>query len=76
MDARAGMQLRLQQTVEGLSVVAISYYAVGLAIYLVAPLAGAAGVGKDILTAAMAIPVIACVWWFVHRIRRRIERDR
>ena len=31
MDRRAAMQLRLQETVEGLSVVAISYYAVNLA---------------------------------------------
>ena len=30
MDRRAAMQLRLQETVEGLSVVAISYYAVNL----------------------------------------------
>ena len=30
MDSRSALQLRLQQTVEGLSVVAISYYAVGL----------------------------------------------
>ncbi len=30
MDRRAGLQLRLQKTVEGLSLVAISYYAVGL----------------------------------------------
>lgn len=75
MDARAGMQLRLQQTVEGLSVVAISYYAIGLAVYLVAPLAGVAGVDKEIATALVAVPVIAGVWWFVRRIRRRIERE-
>ncbi len=31
MDRRADLQLRLQKTVEGLSVVAISYYAVNLA---------------------------------------------
>ncbi|MGE4404338.1 DUF3422 family protein [Pseudomonas sp.] len=34
MDERTRLQLRLQQTVEGLSVVAISYYMVGLASYL------------------------------------------
>ncbi len=74
MDARAGMQLRLQQTVEGLSVVAISYYAVGLAVYLLAPLAIAVSVKKEILTALVAAPVIAAVWWFVRRIRRRIDQ--
>ena len=39
MNARADLQLRLQKTVEGLSVVAISYYAVSLAGYLMSPLA-------------------------------------
>jgi uncharacterized membrane-anchored protein len=73
MDARAGLQLRLQQTVEGLSVVAISYYAVGLAVYLLVPFAAAAGLAKETLTALVAIPVIAGVWWFIRRIRRRIE---
>jgi uncharacterized membrane-anchored protein len=34
MDRRTGLQLRLQHTVEGLSVVAISYYALGLWHYL------------------------------------------
>ena len=34
MERRARMQLRLQQTVEGLSVVAISYYALGIVTYL------------------------------------------
>jgi uncharacterized membrane-anchored protein len=33
MDRRADMQLRLQQTVEGLSVAAITYYIVGLVYY-------------------------------------------
>lgn len=34
MDRRTGLQLRLQHTVEGLSVVAISYYALGLLHYI------------------------------------------
>jgi uncharacterized membrane-anchored protein len=72
MDARAGMQLRLQQTVEGLSVVAISYYAVGLAVYLLTPIAAAAGIDKGVLAAAATIPVVVGVWWFVGRIRRRL----
>ena len=39
MDRRADLQLRLQHTVEGLSVVAISYYAVGLLSYALYPVA-------------------------------------
>jgi uncharacterized membrane-anchored protein len=42
---------------------------------VLAPLTGAAGVEKEILTALVAIPVIGGVWWFVRRIRRRIDRD-
>ena len=72
MDRRAALQLRLQETVEGLSVVAISYYAVSLAGYLLAPFAGTLGVDKTTLTAIVALPVILGVWCFVRRIRRTI----
>lgn len=70
MDRRAALQLRLQQTVEGLSVVAISYYAVNLGGYILAPAAKAWGLDKTTLTAALAVPVIAGVWLMVRRIRR------
>ena len=74
MDQRAALQLRLQQTVEGLSVVAISYYAVSLAGYLLAPMANAVGIDKTSATALAALPIIAGVWWFVRRIRNGIEK--
>jgi hypothetical protein len=53
MDRRAKLQLRLQQTVEGLSVAAIVYYATGLVGYLAkgAKAAGAAAGQPDVLTA-------------------------
>jgi len=73
MDRRADMQLRLQKTVEGLSVVAISYYAVSLAGYLLYPLAGPLGVSKGMITAAVTLPVVAAVWWLVRRIRAKIH---
>lgn len=73
MDRRADLQLRLQQTVEGLSVVAISYYAVGLASHLLAPLAGRLGTDKETVAALATIPVILAVWWLVRRIRARFE---
>ncbi len=73
MDRRADLQLRLQKTVEGLSVVAISYYAVNLVSYIAYPLAKSAGVSKEMLTAALVLPVVALVWWAVHRIRRKME---
>jgi uncharacterized membrane-anchored protein len=74
MDERAAMQLRLQRTVEGLSVVAISYYAVSLAGYLLAPVAQTVGIGKEAATALVVLPVVALVWWIVHRIRKGLER--
>ncbi|MEL6217558.1 MAG: DUF3422 domain-containing protein [Pseudomonadota bacterium] len=75
MDRRADMQLRLQETVEGFSVVAISYYSVSLAGYVIAPLADKTGLSKDMLTALVAIPVLVLVWAFVRRIRERIRQS-
>ncbi|WP_126975790.1 DUF3422 family protein [Frigidibacter oleivorans] len=71
MDRRAALQLRLQHTVEGLSVVAIGYYAVSLAAYALAPLAKGAGIGKEVLTAVLVPPVLLAVWWVI---RRRIRQ--
>ncbi len=73
MDTRADMALRLQQTVEGLSVVAISYYAVSLGSYALYPVAKAFGASKEMLTAALVLPVLAGVWWAVRRIRKRFH---
>jgi len=70
MDRRAALQLRLQHTVEGLSVVAISYYAVSLVGYLLYPLTEVMGVSKGMLTAAITLPVVGLVWLMVRRIRR------
>lgn len=73
MDKRADLQLRLQRTVEGLSVVAISYYAVNLVLYILAPLSEPLGIGK-VLMAALATPVVlVLVWLMVNRIRKHME---
>lgn len=59
MNRRAKLQLRLQQTVEGLSVAAITYYAVGLIGYL-AKAAKSLGVHLDPdLVTGISIPVVA-----------------
>ena len=73
MNARTRLQLRLQTTVEGLSVAAITYYVVGLFGYLVkaAHDAGKLTVEPSIVTAAF-VPVAAlAIWWTVRRIRRK-----
>ena len=73
MDRRSDLQLRLQRTVEGLSVVAVSYYAVSLLSYLVAPASLPLGLGKATLTALITLPVVLAVWVFLRRLRRRSE---
>ena len=76
MDRRARLQLRLQQTVEGLSVAAISYYLVGLVGYA-AKAAKAAGVALDAeLLTGLSIPVVVGLVGFgVWRLRRLVVRD-
>ena len=72
MNDRTRLQLRLQATVEGLSVAAISYYVVGLFGYLVKGLHDE-GVPVDIsLATALFVPVaVLAIWFVVRRIRRR-----
>jgi uncharacterized membrane-anchored protein len=74
MNERARMQLRLQQTVEGLSVAAISYYLIGLVHYVFEG-AAKAGVKLDPTTAtAVAVPfAVLAVALVVRRIRRRYD---
>lgn len=73
MDQRADLQLRLQHTVEGLSVVAISYYAVGLLGYALYPVAHALHADKAVLVAGLTPVVIAAVWLAMRRIKARIH---
>ncbi len=73
MDRRADLQLRLQKTVEGLSVVAISYYAVSLVGYLLYPLTDVTGLSKGLLTAIATVPVVLLVWLLIRRIRHAVE---
>ena len=73
MDRRADLQLRLQHTVEGLSVVAISYYAVSLTGYVLYPFAKAFDLSKGNLIAMITLPVVAAVWYGVRRVRERLH---
>lgn len=73
MNRRGDLQLRLQSTVEGLSVAAITYYIVGLVSYLAK---GAQKLGWGFSpesTAAVAIPLVAAsVWWSLRRLHHRM----
>lgn len=72
MDARADQQLKLQKTVEGLSVVAISYYAVSLASYAAYPLTDVLGISKGMITAILTVPVVLLVWGMIRRIHHKM----
>ncbi len=76
MDRRARLQLRLQETVEGLSVAAITYYVVGLVAYAAKALK-VSGLPLDAEVApGVAIPIVAgLVWYGVRRIRRLVARE-
>lgn len=75
MNARAEQQLRLQETVEGLSVVAISYYAVSLLGYVIAPLADAMSIKKSWLLAGLSPVVIIGVLLMLRATHRRLHRQ-
>ncbi len=67
MDHRAHVQLRMQETVEGLSVVVLSYYLLGILGYGLKALKAA---GQDInveLLTGIAIPVVVLSVFFVVR---------
>ena len=74
MDRRAKLQLRLQQTVEGLSVAAISYYVAGLVGY-VAKAMKSSGVPVNVdLAVGITIPVVAAsALLAIRKARRRIH---
>ena len=72
MDRRAKLQLRLQQTVEGLSVIVMTYYATGLIQYL-AKGAKAVGLPTDPdLVALISVPLVAgTIFWILGRRRKK-----
>ncbi|MBY0338342.1 MAG: DUF3422 domain-containing protein [Acetobacteraceae bacterium] len=63
-------QLRLQQTVEGLSAAAISYYVLSLLGYAIKPLPwGAAGLQPETVLAALVPPIAGFTWYMLRRRR-------
>ena len=75
LNTRAALQLRLQQSVEGLSVVAISYYSIGLLSYFSKALKSAGlPINPDVLSGAL-IPVVAIgVWLGLRKMHKRVSR--
>ena len=75
MNRRAKLQLRLQQTVEGLSVAAVSYYVVGLVGY-VAKAARDSGLPVNpSLATGISVPIVVLVIWLLVRRIRKGHKD-
>jgi uncharacterized membrane-anchored protein len=68
------LQLRLQSTVEGLSIAAISYYVVSLILYLGKAMEGAGVNIKPEMLAGFSTPVVLFVSWkLIQRIHRSLK---
>jgi uncharacterized membrane-anchored protein len=75
MNRRAAAQLRLQQTVEGLSVAAITYYIVGLVGYAAKGAKSAGLAVNPDLAMALSIPVVLLLGvWGLRRVRKALSR--
>ena len=75
MNRRARLQLRLQETVEGLSIAAITYYVVGLVGYAAKGLkAGGVALDPDLVMGASIPLVVLLVALGVRRIRKMVTR--
>ena len=69
----AQSQYRLQETVEGLSIIAISYYALGILGYVAEGLHKFVPVDKPLLLTVLAPVVILVVFFGIRRLRRTIH---
>ncbi len=76
MEARTRQQLMLQETVEGISVVAISYYLFNIVSIF------ANGAAKHFFGDGIAFPdwslvpaILLLVWWGIRRLKRRIRNS-
>ena len=75
MNRRQGLQLKLQTTVEGLSVAAITYYIAGLIHYVAEGLQVKGWINDPTLFTAVAVPLVALVvWWITRRLHYKVLR--
>ena len=76
MNRRVKMQLRLQATVEGLSVAAVTYYVVGLVGTIVSGIESTGVPLNKPLLSAISIPVVAGVAFLgIRQLRKKISRE-
>lgn len=76
MERSTSMQLRLQHLVEGLSVVAISYYMIGLIHYVVKGLEKVnPAVSATVITSIATPPTLFIIWFILKRMKKRLLAD-
>ena len=76
MNRRARLQLRLQETVEGLSVAAITYYLVGLVGYAAKALKSAGLAVDPDIAVGVSIPLVALLAAFgIRYVRRTVTKE-
>ena len=75
MNRRAHVQLRLQQTIEGLSVFAVAYYLIGILGYVAEGLVSRLGWLDVAAFKGLAAPIVlALSWYMVRRMRRGMKQ--
>ena len=75
MELRARAQLRLQETVESLSIVAITYYIVGLLSTLVDPINFERFFISKTVFLALCVPIILILIWYIAKmVRKKINK--
>ncbi len=75
MNRTSVRQVRLQKLVEGLSVMAVSYYAVGLLAYLFKGVAPMLGSTVELLAALAVVPVFIIVWLYMRSKVKSIDKE-
>ncbi|MBX7497071.1 DUF3422 domain-containing protein [Qipengyuania sp. 6B39] len=77
MDRSISMQVRLQQLVEGLSVVALSYYLLGLVkMFLDGLPDGALPASSKAIVGWLVIPTVVAVWLAMWAVKKRVLADK
>ena len=76
MDRRAQMQFRLQRIVEGLSVVAITYYLASMVKFILTALADIDIPVNATLGTGISVPIIGgLIWWGLRRAQKALGHD-
>jgi uncharacterized membrane-anchored protein len=73
MERSISSQARLQRMVEGLSVIALSYYLLSLIKFIIYALpVGESHVSHEFIIGTLVIPVLAGVWLFMRLLKKRL----